>query len=144
MKLHELKTRLNEMTGELQDFADNIAPEIIGRMAADFYKESFQNEGFTDKTLQPWQRVKRPNRKTVTPKILVKTGNLKRSIDYKTEKGKVTIHAEAFSAKGFNYAPVHNFGTERIPQRMFVGESETLNEQIIERLKHKVNGILRK
>jgi phage gpG-like protein len=76
--------------------------------------------------------------------VLVKTGNLKRSIKYKTEKGKVTVHAEAFSDKGFNYAPVHNFGEGGMPQRMFVGESETLNEQIIERLKQKVKGVLKK
>ena len=76
--------------------------------------------------------------------MLVKSGNLSRSIKATEETGKVTVHAEAFSKNGFNYAPVHNFGTDKIPQRMFVGESETLNKKIIERIKRKAAEIIRK
>ena len=143
MKLHEFELKLERKMEQLRDFAENVAPEIAGRAAADFYKESFQNEGFTDKSLSKWKSVKRPNRKTVASKILVKTGNLKRSIDYNVEKGKVIVHAEAFSSKGFNYAPVHNFGEGNVPQRQFVGKSEKLEEIITEKLNKKLRIILR-
>jgi phage gpG-like protein len=151
MDLHQLEINLQEMLGELQDFANNDAPEIIGKMAKDFYKESFQNEGFTDKDLGEWPEVerrknpKRPERSAATRKILTgSTGNLGRSIEYYTEKGAVTIRSEVYSPTGFNYAPVHNWGTDKIPQRQFVGDSETLNEKILERMREKAREITRK
>jgi len=147
MNLKELEKRLNELCKDYKDFADNIAPEIIGKTAKDFYKESFQNEGFTDKGLNKWPEVKRrenprrPELARASRKILTETGNLRRSIDYETFKGRVVVTAEVFSKSGFNYAPVHNFGTKKIPRRMFVGESSVLNEKILEKIREKIKKI---
>jgi phage gpG-like protein len=151
---------------EVQGFGDYIAPAVIGVEAVNFYRESFHNEGFTDKTLEKWEALKNPpkrkgkaNSKSFVSrtgrkveydsnhrKILVDTGNLSRSLKRDVEKGRVTVQAEAFSKKGFNYAPVHNWGDEKInvPQRQFVGPSQTLDKRIREELQKEVNRILRK
>ncbi len=49
-KLKELKTN---------DFIQNKAPRLIGIEMRLFFKGSFENKGFTDKTLTPWQAAKR-------------------------------------------------------------------------------------
>jgi phage gpG-like protein len=128
---------------EIEDFAKHKAPEVVGQIAVEFYKDSFLNEGFTDKTLEKWPAVKRPERKRRNSKILVGTDNLRRSIKPVVEESKVSVHAEVYSKNNFNYAPVHNFGTNKIPQRQFVGESETLNEKIHDDLERRVDDILR-
>ena len=149
MNLHQLEMELHDMMDGLQDFATNEAPGIIGDMAVEFYKEGFENEGFTDVSLERWKEVKRrenptrPDRIAARAKILTGTTNLRRSIKPYVSAGEVTIRSEAFSKNGFNYAPVHNFGTEKIPQREFVGESETLNEKILQRMKEKAAEILK-
>jgi phage gpG-like protein len=151
MKLHELSVRIEKMTDELLDYAQNIAPHDIGEEAVEFYREAFQQDkkGFTDRALVKWKELKRPNHKREPgsekgrSNILVKSTNLSRSIEARPEQGKVTVHAEAFSKKGFNYAPVHNSGDKNIPQRKFIGESETLNKKIVERLKEKAAEIIR-
>jgi phage gpG-like protein len=152
MTLHEFETKMTEKMNEIRDFSDNIAPAIVGNAAVEFYKKSFINEGFTDRTLEKWKPLKRPKRpkrhkgQDVPTKILVEDKHLSRSLKRDIEKGKATVHAEALSGKGFNYAPVHNWGDDKInvPQRMFVGPSDTLEEQIKEKLEKEVGKILRK
>lgn len=151
MNLHELEVNLKQLTKNLEDFANDIAPQVVGKTAKDFYKESFQKQGFTGDSLTSWKEVKRreapsrPDRAASSRNILTgATGNLGRSIDYACEKGKVTITAEVFSATGFNYAPVHNWGTPKMPQRQFVGESETLNRIILDKIKERIKEITNK
>lgn len=43
----------------LDDYLQNEAPIIIGTEAVNHFKESFENQGFTDQTLEKWQEVKR-------------------------------------------------------------------------------------
>jgi phage gpG-like protein len=147
MRLNELEGRLKDLLRNYKEFAENEAPEIVGRMAQEHYKESFENEGFTDSSLKKWPDVqrrinpRRPDRASATRNILVNTGNLRRSVDYQTYKGRVVVSAEAFSKTGFNYALVHNWGANKIPQRQFLGDSHTLNQKILDRLKEKVSQI---
>jgi len=44
---------------KLQKYMQNDAIKIIGTEAVNHFKESFENEGFTDKSLEKWQEVKR-------------------------------------------------------------------------------------
>jgi phage gpG-like protein len=146
MNLHQLQIKIQQMTDDIRDFATNEAPEIAGNVAVPFYKKNFQDEGFTNRSLEKWPEVKRrqspsrPDRADARRKILTKTGNLARSVQYTTAPGVATVHAEAFS-NGFNYAPVHNNGEGSMPKRQFVGESETVNEEIHKKLQRKINEI---
>lgn len=150
MTIKELEGKLTHLLQEYQEFANHVAPEEIGRIAREFYTESFKNEGFTDASLQEWQEVKRrieprrPDLAAAKRGILINTGNLKRSLTYECFKGLVVVRAEAFSPSGFDYARVHNWGTARVPQRQFLGESQQLNDKIIAELKKIVEEINRK
>ena len=150
MTIKELEGKLTHLLQEYQEFADNVAPEEIGRLAREFYTESFEKEGFTDTSFQEWPEVKRrieprrPDLAAAKRGILINTGNLKRSLTYETFKGLVVVRAEAFSPPGFDYARVHNWGTARVPQRQFLGESKQLNDKIIEELKKKIEEINKK
>lgn len=44
---------------KLKKFVEKDVPEIIGTEAVNHFKDSFQNEGFTDSSLVKWKDVKR-------------------------------------------------------------------------------------
>jgi phage gpG-like protein len=145
MDLHQLKIKIEKMTANLSDYARTQAAHDIGEMAVEFYREAFRQnkKGFTDKSLTKWRPLIRPNHADGRSNILVRSEALRNSIEADVQEGKVTIRAEAFSDIGFNYAPVHNTGTDRVPQRMFVGHSAMLNKEITERLKRKAAAIIK-
>ena len=111
----------------------------------------YEYESFTDKTFVPWKEVKRrenptrPDRAESTRKILTKTGNLGRSIEYNTEPGQVIIFSE------LDYAAAHNEGTTTagrnnnvtIPKRQFIGESETFDKKVLKIMKEGTDRILK-
>jgi phage gpG-like protein len=145
---------------EFKRYFDNDLPTIVGVEAVNFYKESFQNEGFTDETLERWQDVKRrteptrPDHAAASRKILTgNTGDLGRSISYKPEPGQATIIADTTQAgSDKDYAAPHNEGTTTagrgnkttIPKRQFIGESATLNRKLDEIIEKEIKKILEK
>jgi len=81
-------------------------PKFVGKIAVDFFKQSFKSEGFSgDSGIDKWQKTKDTSRRTRKGKTLVKTGRLKRSI-------KVTKKRPGFVVVGTSlpYAIVHNEG----------------------------------
>lgn len=148
MTPEEFLQHLKDSNTEFKNYFDNDLPVVVGAEAANFYKESFQNEGFTDKTLEKWQEVKRredparPDRAAATRKILTgETGDLGRSITYQPQPGETVIIADTTQAgSDKDYAAPHNEGTTTagrgnntaIPKRQFIGESATLNRKLDE------------
>jgi phage gpG-like protein len=90
---------------EAQRYFDNDVPVVIGVEAVNHFKESFQNEGFTDSSLKKWdsRKTKRVNG-TNAQKILSKSGELGDSIDYRIEGDTVVIYSDK------PYAQIHNEG----------------------------------
>lgn len=78
--------------------------DTIGIYAINHYKKSFTNGGFTDENLISWQKRKR-SRDNDGRAILVKTGNLKRSLRYR-KIGRYSVRIESNVA----YAKTHNEG----------------------------------
>ena len=113
-------------------------PIVIGKKSVDFFKENFQQEGYTNSGMQAWQEVKRrqdPRAKGVrgSRKILTgESGDLGESIMYDPQDSKVVISSDK------PYAAAHNDGTSTagrsrsvvIPQRQFIGDSPELDEII--------------
>jgi phage gpG-like protein len=66
------------------------------------------------------------------------TRNLSRSIDYDTANGKVTIYSDV------HYAQYHNEGTEKLPQRQFIGDSDEMNRLVIAEIERKLKNIPKK
>ena len=92
---------------EAKEYIQNDVPLVIGTEAVNHFKASFQNEGFTDASLQKWaaRKSKRPGG-TNSQKILTKSGELGDSPDYRVEGNTVIIYSDKV------YAQIHNEGGE--------------------------------
>ena len=162
MDINELPEKFRAMQKELEDFAaGEDKKRIAGQEAVNFFKESFQNEGFTDQNLQKWPNVKRrdPNspwyghsgqtRKfseaRTTAKILNgETSQLKDATTYTKTATGVRVYNE------MPYAKVHNFGGTakiygkkafRMLARPFIGPSAQLKQRIMERVAEEIEKI---
>jgi len=54
----ELTIKLTQLANRLRHVVTNNLPRMAGKMAVDFIKQSFHNEGFTDTTIEKWPEVK--------------------------------------------------------------------------------------
>lgn len=139
---------MDELARNIADTSDNGLPVVIGKMAADFFTDNFQDESFTDDAPVKWDEVKRreaPRAKGArgTRKILTgDSGDLGESISWDvTAPGEVTISSDK------PYADAHNEGTSTagrsrsviIPQRQFIGESHVLNKKVKDEIERKLN-----
>lgn len=51
---NELSIELSKLAEKLKKAINDDLPRIAGKVAVDFYKQSFHNEGFTDDRLEKW------------------------------------------------------------------------------------------
>ena len=141
---------LANLVKEIDNYADNDAPVIIGKTATDFFTDNFQKQGFVNRGLQAWQEVARRinprdrSKAAATRPILTgETGNLGRSIDYFPDKGKVTVLSD------LPYSSAHNEGTNTagrnrsvtIQKRQFIGHSYELDQLITSEINRKLNSL---
>ena len=118
------------------------APRVVGTLAVNHAKQTFDDEGFTDTVLEPWKEVKRREDPKASPrnqtrKILSDTGDLKDSIRYQQEGMTVKIGSD------LDYARPHNEGTDnagrggktKLPKRQFIGDSESLKAEMRKEIK---------
>jgi len=169
-------------------YINRDAPRIAGIESLNFFRESFDNRGFTDTSLVPWAASKRtdaaskwfgfeyrattpppdnhPKRSDYKRKYKARkpnaitnfspaatkrgtltgfTGDLEQSLEYTTEKAKAIV------SSNLPYSDVHNEGgtaklfgkkTVNIPQRQFIGYSQTLENRIMRELETDINNIL--
>jgi phage gpG-like protein len=89
----------------VQQYVDHDIPVVIGVEAINHFKESFVNEGFTNQSLDKWapRKIIRAGSTNSQP-ILIKTGELADSIDYRVEGSTVVIYSDK------KYAQIHNEG----------------------------------
>lgn len=59
MNLSALRDRLRRKADDIQQYLEGDAKHIVGQTAVDHFRKSFENEGFTDELLNPWQEVER-------------------------------------------------------------------------------------
>jgi phage gpG-like protein len=112
------------------------AVTIMGNDALNHFKKSFENQGFTDDDLVKWKPRKRTRvrgRDDTTRAILVKTGNLRRSLK-RVAAGKLAIRISS----NVPYAVFHNDGTTRLPKRQFVGHSKKLITHLRNKIDSKI------
>ena len=119
--------RVNNLKREL--------PDAIGKMAVGHFKANFKKQGFDDTGVKRWPA--RKNNKDVGRAILVKTGNLRNSIFVRRANFNViTISSDT------KYGQYHNEGTNRLPQRKFMGESESLKKKIVDKVTKEIKNAL--
>jgi phage gpG-like protein len=121
----------------IASYIANEAPRHVGKIAVDHFKQNFDDQGFTDSTLQQWREVKRrmpPKRKGAAGerKILHgETSELFNSLAHRPETRRSVIYSDLV------YAAVHNEGLKagrgkgfKMPKRQFMGPSVKLDDKI--------------
>lgn len=96
-------------------------PQMLSNDGQKFYLDNFNKQGFQDSTFTPWRP--RKNRSN-TRVLLVKTGALRRAVSQ--SKYQATFDKITWRVGGLKYAVFHNTGTDRLPQRKFLGDSYAL------------------
>lgn len=165
MDLQEFARLFPQKMKELQAFveSDDIK-DIAGVEAVNHFKSSFDNQGFTDKTLEPWEDVKRRDQDNqwyghsgqtgkfsqarTSAKILSgETGELADGIYYRYTDTGVRITSPTA------YGRVHQFGMQamiygkkafQMIARPFMGKSVLLKTNIENKIKREIIKIIKK
>lgn len=152
----------------LDEFAKGEAKTIIGVEAVNFFKSNFDVVGFQDKGTSKWKPVSEARRKQKPSgsKTLTDKGYLKGSIRWEptatgvtiftdepyaqihNEGGKITVtYTVSSHTRKTKYGPVQvsehsrTVNTE-MPQRQFIGESQTLVRILESKLATRIKAIL--
>lgn len=154
------------LSDSLRKKADNFqklkseAPVAVGNMGQNFFRKSFENQGWTDKGLEKWKQVKRRIPGTPAYKypkknaadrhrraILVGIGSsggphLRQSVNTSL---KVAVFNNILFSVPQVYSRVHNEGLVvkgfRMPKRQFMGHSATLIGMIDKYMKSKLKAL---
>lgn len=98
---------------------------LIGNEAKNFFVNSFRLQGFEDRTVEKWKPRKKETKRSIGRAILVKSGDLRRSI-IRQPVNKANLSVKI--STDLVYAKVHNEGIGKMPKREFIGNSYKLNE----------------
>jgi len=119
-------------------------PVDLGKIAKNFFLDTFKRGGFTDFNFQRWiPRRKRLAKGRTSPTLreaanLTKSGDLKRSIRVTSATFRLTR-----IATNLVYAAIHNFGLQglafgknpfKMPKREFMGNSKALEIKLERRI----------
>ena len=124
-------------------------PIICGDLAVNFFRDSFNKQGFDSSNVQKWKEVQRrisgtkahkyATKSARTRAILVKSGALRRAT-----LRKYTSFAKTVIINEMPYAKVHNEGSKNMPKRQFIGQSKSLDKKTIQEIDRYVKKILKK
>jgi len=114
-------------------------PKEIGNAGQNFFRSSFEVQGFVDGSLERWREVQRRIKGTRaynqasdaarTQAILVGTpgGDLRRAVGDSLVTATFTMIRFRVSN---DYAIYHNQGTKKIPKRQFMGKSKVFEDRV--------------
>lgn len=166
MKVNANLDGVRKKLKRLTSYLNRDVYEIVGTEAVNHFQDSFQKQGFTDKTFKPWKDVKRrtagshwygfkygskrnySDAATKRPILSGETQELMNSIQYKVNRARkrVTISSNV------PYGQIHNEGgrmkvfgkgSAKMPQRQFMGKSKVLENKIIKEIKSDISKIMR-
>lgn len=113
---------------------------VMGVEATNHFVKSFSNQGFTDETIDKWKP--RKSLRDIGRNILIKSGNLRRSIRVKSRTFRSVV-----IGSDLPYAQTHNDGLRvrgfKMPKRQFIGNSSVLNRTLTRRLNDMIEKIFR-
>lgn len=123
------KWGLKEKLAELQRMKSTL-PTKLANEAKNHFLQSFRDGGFTDRSLSKWKPRKVNTKNNIGRGILVKTGNLRRSIKVRY----VSFDKVIIGSYGLDYAATHNYGLNvrgfKMPKRQFIGNSVQLENRM--------------
>lgn len=133
------KFNMKGLEGKVKKNLSN-ALVIIANEAKNHFVKSFRDGGFTDNTLVKWKPRKSKSKRDIGRAILVKTGDLRRSVKIKgINKSSLNI----IIGSDLPYAKVHNDGLSPMPKRKFIGNSNKLNKKIIVIIDKRIKSIFK-
>jgi phage gpG-like protein len=102
------KFGINKISANFNKLKRDLPP-IIGNMGQNFFRQSFERGGFTDKTFVPWEKRKHESKKDKahTRAILVKSGHLRNSVNSSLKRASFS---EIIFSVPQKYAAIHNYG----------------------------------
>ena len=122
-------------------------PGLIAKDAKNHFILGFRKSGGqTDASLSGWTPRRRAEKSTKRRGILVKSGDLRRSIKITSK----TFNLIRIASEGLKYAAIHNFGLTgfafgkhpfKMPKREFIGDSRVLVEKIRRKITTTINRI---
>lgn len=159
---------LKDLEEKLRNLAQSFPEDclsIIETEGLSFIHQNWQDQGFNDHSLEKWKPRKttdrngrdltryRTNRKgrqgdltkfgqqNIDRAILVghQTGGDKLRNSFRARREKLAVVFYTYKP----YAIYHNEGTEKLPKRQFMGESQQLNQQIQKKIEKTLNDLLR-
>ena len=107
-------------------------PVLLANQAQNYFAKSFKstvNQGFDGVA---WKARKKETKKTEGKPILVSTGTLRRSVQNSIREksfNNIRLVVNTAKGKGENYAKYINEGTDKMPQRKFMGDSKELRKE---------------
>ena len=104
-RLNKNSVKIDNQIKRLKGAKREIA-RIAATIAQDFFKESFRDQGWTDRTFDPWEKRSAGAPRNEGRNILVDSGRLSDSISIISQKWN---NVEVGSV-GLDYAQVHNEG----------------------------------
>jgi len=126
------KWGLKEKLAELQRMKSTL-PTKLANEAKNHFLQSFRDGGFTDRNLSKWKPRKVNAKNNIGRGILIKTGNLRRSVKVRS----VSWNRVVIGSYGLKYASVHNYGERagrgkgfKMPKRQFIGNSVQLENRM--------------
>ncbi len=156
--ISQLSPDLLKLASGIKKKLTDIIPKVIAVEGQTHFEESFDNQGFTDKSLRKWKKRRFGGKKTKKDG----TGTKAYKDFLRKDKGRAILVSHQGDKKGTHlkdsirsssstkqvvfstdkeYAQVHNEGGHagrgagfEMPQRQFMGPSETLNERIDEKI----------
>ncbi|NCB68477.1 MAG: virion morphogenesis protein [Bacteroidia bacterium] len=143
--------KMEEITAFVQ--GDTIK-DIIGTEAVNHFKQSFVNEGFTDKTLEKWPEVERRKPESAWYKKGADSARKILSGPVKELQDSLTFQYIADGVKISSpkiYAPVHQFGETAnvfgkkpftMKARPFIGHSEVMKVNIENEIQTEIKKII--
>lgn len=164
MNIESFARQFGDKMNEVKAFVEgDDIKDILGVEATNHFKESFKNEGFTDKQTVKWKDVKRrdpdspwyghsgqtgrfSDARTIAPVLSGETRELRESISYKKINFGVRITNDA------PYASVHQFGENAkiygkkeftMVARPFMGKSAKMVSRIKRKINNQLKNILR-
>ena len=153
MAVYKPKQFIKQINSIEHNFLTGIKDEIMdmGLVAEKHFDKSFDDEGFTDKTLQKWVPLsrRRLREKGDGKKILTDRGELRASkkLSYGGDTGTILASiiygggggSVASSARN-NHGFINGEG-HKVPKRQFIGQSYVLNLKLLKMLDERIKKI---
>jgi len=108
----------------------------LANTAKNAFLDNFRSESFDGKS---WKQ--RKNDKTPGRNLLVKSGRLRRDVSNSVSAGHKNGRFSYTLVVKNPYASYNNDGTDKMPQRQFVGMTRDLNKKLLNKINQKIKSI---